>query len=90
MQHAYAQLVTQPVHHAVVRAHALLHNFRRYSDHVRVANLPPLHHPHDGHSGAQFSGLRRHAQNTHIGVFERFEHRLRRILDRPRPKIFQQ
>src|SRR5689334_18839456 len=38
-QHAFPELVAQPVNHAVVGAHALPHDFRRYANHMRVTNL---------------------------------------------------
>src|SRR5258708_11807752 len=38
-KHALAQLVAQAIHHAVIRAHALLHDLWRHANHVRVANL---------------------------------------------------
>src|SRR2546427_814317 len=42
----------------VVRAHSLLHDLRRYSDHVRVTDLPPFDYSHDGHARGQLARLR--------------------------------
>ena len=35
-------------------AHTLLHDFRGYSDHVRITDLPPLHYAYDGHARADY------------------------------------
>jgi len=47
-QHAFRELVAEAIDHAVVGAHALLHKFRRYADHVRVADLAALDDSDDG------------------------------------------
>ena len=44
-KHPLSQAIAQFIHFLIVRPHALLHDLRRHSDHVRVANPPPLHHP---------------------------------------------
>src|SRR5260370_38705411 len=49
-QHAFTQAVAQAVHHAVIRAHALLHDLWRDPDHVRVTNLAAFDHSHYGHA----------------------------------------
>ncbi|GAC1626649.1 MAG: hypothetical protein PVS2B2_20120 [Candidatus Acidiferrum sp.] len=72
-KHAFAQLVAQAVDQAVVRAHALLHDFRRDANHVRVADLAALYDLNYGHARAQFAGLWRHAQDAGVGGFQSVE-----------------
>jgi hypothetical protein len=88
-QHPFAQLVAQPVHHPVIRAHSLRHDLRRHAHHMRVPDLPPLHHAHNGHPRRQLPRLRIHAQDPDIGRLQRRQNRLRRRLQWP-PKIVQQ
>src|SRR5215468_10976614 len=88
--HALAQPLTQFVHLTVVGTHALLHDLWRYAHHVRVADLPPFHHPHNGHSRAQLTRLGRHAQGAHVGFLERFENRFGRSGHRARSKILEE
>ena len=60
------------------------------ADHVGVANLAALHNFYDGHARAQFAGLRRHAQDAHVGFFQRVQYFRRGFAHRARTKIFQQ
>src|SRR5216684_5006799 len=89
-QHAFAELVAEAIDHAVVGAHALLHNFRRNTDHVRVADLAALDDSDDGHARAEFAGLRVHAENASVGGFEGVEHGGGRCLYGARAEIFEQ
>src|SRR5579872_5772103 len=69
-EHAFAELVAQAVHHAVIGTHALLHDFRRDAHHVRVADLAALDDTDDSHARAEFAGSRRHAHSANVGGFE--------------------
>ena len=88
--HALQKFFAQPVNHVVVRAHPLLHNFRRHANHVRVANVAPLDDSHDIFARAQLAGHRLHAQNSSIGTPQRIQHLLRRAFQRPRRQILEQ
>src|SRR5271165_3627847 len=63
-EHAFTEFVAQAVHHTVIGAHALLHNFRSYADHVGVADSAAFDDADDGHARAEFAGLRRHAHRA--------------------------
>src|SRR5258705_5929398 len=74
-EHAVAELVAEAVDHAVIGAHALLHDFGSYADHVGVADLAALDDFDDGHARGEFAGLRVHAEDADVGGFEGFEYR---------------
>ena len=69
-EHAFAELVAETVNHAVVGAHALLHDFWRDADHVGVADLAAFDDAHDSHARTELTGLRRHAHSANVGGFE--------------------
>ena len=71
--HALAEFVAQAVHHAVVGAHTLLHDFSGDADHVGVANLATLDNFDDGHARAKFAGLRGHAHDSYVSGFQRLQ-----------------
>ena len=77
--HALAQRRAQPIDEPVVGAHALHHDLRRDADHVRVADLPPLHGGDDRHARGELALLRVHAEDAGVGALERVEDRRRRL-----------
>src|SRR6266478_5613102 len=87
-KHALAQLLAEAIHQAVIRAHALLHDLWRDSDHVRVTNLAALHHSYDGHARTKLARLWGHAEHADVRGFQGFQHYCWRNLHRPRSKLF--
>src|SRR6267142_410894 len=89
-EHAVAELVAEAIDHAVIGAHALLHDFGSYADHVGVADLAALDDFDDGHARGELAGLRVHAEDTDVGGFEGFEHGSRGRLYGARAEIFEE
>src|SRR5271165_1045574 len=89
-EHAVAEFVAKFVNLQVIGAHALLHDFRSDADHVGVADLAALDDFDDGHAGAEFAGLRGHAQDADVGGFQGFENLWRSFADGARVKVLQE
>src|SRR6267378_5090404 len=89
-EHAFAELVAEAIDHAVIGAHALLHDFGSYADHVGVADLAALDNFDDGHAGGEFAGLRVHAEDADVGGFESFEYGSRGGFYGARAEIFEE
>jgi hypothetical protein len=89
-EHAVAELVAEAIDHAVIGAHALLHDFGSYADHVGVANLAALDDFDNGHAGGEFTGLRVHAEDADVGGFEGVEYRGRGGFYRAGGEIFEE
>src|ERR1700723_625984 len=87
--HALQKLFAKAIHHRVVRAHSLLHDFWCDTDHVRVANVPALDNSHDILAGTELAGHRLHAKNSRIGAAKRVENQLRRASEWTWREIFE-
>src|ERR1700719_2757152 len=80
-QHAFAEFVAESINETVVGAHALLHNFGRNANHVRVANLAALNDFDYSHARAKFTGLWGHTQDADVGGFESVQYGRRSRFD---------
>ena len=89
-EHAFAEFVAQLVNLQIIGAHALLHDFGSYADHVGVTDLAALDDFYDGHAGAEFAGLRGHAEDADIGGFQRLQNFFRRFAHGAGTEVFQQ
>src|SRR5690242_19694509 len=88
-QHALAKFVAQTIHHAVIGAHALLHDLRSYTHHMGIANLTALDDAHDSHACTKLSGLGSHAHDARVRRFEGMQDICRSFDHRARTKIFE-
>ena len=55
-----------------------------------VADLAAFNGSNDGHAGAQFAGLRSHAEDTDVDGFERLQDLFGCFSDGTEPEVFQQ
>jgi hypothetical protein len=62
----------------------------RHANHVRVADLPPLHGCDDGHARPELSLHGLDAQDPRVGALERLEHFPRRRRQRTRRDLLDQ
>jgi len=81
-------MLAQLVHFPVIGAHALLHDFRSYADHVGIADLAPLDDADDITAHAELSLKRLHAEDSRVGSFETGKNFGRRVGGGTRDIIF--
>jgi len=89
LAHHLDHFLAQSVHARKVRTHPLQHDLPVNVHHVRMANLPPIHHVSHLNPRSQFVRLHLHRKNRNLACLQVVQDRARQITQRTLRHVFE-